>query len=207
MDTAMIPRRLDPKDTILVVVDMQERLLPVTHDHDTVISNVRLLLRAAGLLSLPVVLTTQYLKGLGPTLEVVRELAPEAASFDKITFSAFGSEGFARALIATERRTVLLCGAEAHICVLQTGLDALDAGYAVHVVADAAGSRTAQNAALGLSRLERAGAVRSSTEMAVYELLGASGTPAFKSLLPHFRQRPPQAAPLQDPQPLTLDRS
>jgi len=80
-----------------------------------------------------------------------------------------------------------LCGVEAHICVLQTGLDALAAGYRVHLVADATGSRAARNADLGARRLERAGAVLSTAEMAIYELLGASGTPAFKSLLPYFK--------------------
>jgi nicotinamidase-related amidase len=179
--------RLTPKDTALIVVDMQERLLPVILEHERVISNVRLLLRAARELDLPVLMTTQYLKGLGPTHAEVAELAPPSTPFDKLTFSCFGSPEFKATVAATQRHTLLLCGVEAHICVLQTGLDALTAGYQVHVAADATGSRQAANAALGHRRLELAGAVLSSTETAIYELLGASGTPAFKALLPHFK--------------------
>lgn len=179
--------RLKPNDAALVVVDMQERLLPAIDEYQQVISNVRLLLRAAKALDVPVVMTTQYLKGLGPTHLAIAELAPRGTPFDKLTFSCFSSPEFKAAVAATQRNALLLCGVEAHICVLQTGLDALAAGYQVHVVADATGSRAASNAALGHRRLEAAGAVISSAEMAIYELLGASGTPAFKSLLPHFK--------------------
>lgn len=183
----MTVHRLVPSKTALVVVDLQERLLPAIHEHDRVIANTRLLLRAANELELPVVMTTQYLKGLGPTFAAVSELAPGVTPLDKLTFSCFASAEFSQALAATNRHTLLLCGVEAHICVLQTGLDALEAGYSVHVIADATSSRSPGNAALGLGRLERAGAVISSSEMAIYELLGASGTRAFKALLPHFK--------------------
>ncbi len=178
---------LDPEDTAVIVVDMQERLLPAIHESDRVIANTRLVLRAAKALNLPVILTTQYVKGLGPTHADVLELAPATAPFDKLTFSCFGSPEFKQALAATRRNKVVLCGVEAHICVLQTGLDALEAGYEVHVATDATGSRAAHHAALGHRRLENAGAVLSCAEMAVYELLGASGTPAFKAMLPHFK--------------------
>jgi nicotinamidase-related amidase len=179
--------RLKASDTALVVVDMQERLLPAIHENERVVANTRLLLRAASALELPVVMTTQYQKGLGPTLGAVAELAPAEAPIDKLSFSCFGSSDFTKALAATGRRSLVLCGVEAHICVLQTGLDALAAGYQVHVATDATSSRAPENAALGQRRLELAGAVLSSTEMAIYELLGASGTPAFKALLPHFK--------------------
>lgn len=182
----MIPR-LSTTDTALVVVDMQERLLPAIHEHERVIANVRLLLRAATSLELPVVMTTQYLRGLGPTHALISELAPGRAPLDKLTFSCFGSTDFKQQVAATRANSLLLCGVEAHICVLQTGLDALLAGYQVHVVTDATGSRIAANATLGHRRLEIAGAILSSAEMAIYELLRASGTPAFKALLPHFK--------------------
>ena len=180
-------QRLNVGDTALVVVDMQERLLPAIHGNERVLSNTRLLLRAASALDLPVVMTTQYSKGLGPTQGSVAELAPGTTPIDKLTFSCFGSSDFKQAVAATGRHTLLLCGVEAHICVLQTGLDAMAAGYQVHLATDATGSRAPENAALGQRRLELAGAVLSSTEMAIYELLGASGTPAFKALLPHFK--------------------
>ncbi len=179
--------RLTCADTALVVVDMQDRLLPAIHEHERIVANTRLLLRAAGILELPVLMTTQYANGLGPTHADVAALAPKAAPFDKLTFSCLGSQEFAQALAATGRKTLLLCGVESHICVLQTGVDALAAGYAVHLVVDATGSRAAPNAELGCRRLEGAGAILSSTEMAIYELLGASGSRAFKSLLPFFK--------------------
>ncbi|MBX7183647.1 MAG: hydrolase [Vicinamibacteria bacterium] len=179
--------RLEAKDTALVVVDMQERLLPIVHEGDRVTAAVRLLLHAARTLELPVIMTTQYRKGLGPTHADVAEVAPEGTAIDKLTFSCFGSPEFKTAVAATGRHTLLLCGVEAHICVLQTGLDALASGYQVHVITDATGSRNPANAILGHRRLENAGAVLSGAEMAIYELLGASGTPAFKALLPHFK--------------------
>ncbi len=182
----MIPR-LRTTNTALVMIDLQERLLPAIHEQDRVISNARLLLCAAKVLDLPVVMTTQYAKGLGPIHAEVAELAPATAALDKLTFSCFGSPEFRQAVAGTQRDTLLLCGVEAHICVLQTGLDALAAGYQVQVVADATGSRTAANADLGRRRLELAGAILCSTEMAIYELLGASGTPDFKAMLPHFK--------------------
>ncbi len=183
---AMIPR-LRSANTALVVVDMQERLLPAIHEHERVIANVRLLLRAAAALELPVVMTTQFLKGLGPTHALISELALGRAPLDKLTFSCFGSADFNQEVAATRATSLLLCGVEAHICVLQTGLDALAKGFQVHVVTDATGSRTAANAMLGHRRLESAGAILSCAEMAIYELLGASGTAAFKALLPHFK--------------------
>jgi nicotinamidase-related amidase len=183
----MTPSRLLVRDAVLVVVDMQDRLLPAIDGHERIITNARLLLRAAKLLELPVLMTTQYLKGLGPTHEAVAELATPGTPFDKLTFSCFGSPEFVAALEATHRKTLVICGVESHICVLQTGLDALASEYRVHLIVDATGSRSARNAEIGHRRLEREGAVLSSTEMAIYELLGASGTPAFKALLPYFK--------------------
>jgi nicotinamidase-related amidase len=179
--------RLDPGGSIVVVVDMQERLLPHIHEFPRLMAACRLMLRAAQVLELPVLMTTQYRTGLGPTHADLTELAPTVTPFDKLTFSCFGSPEFTRALAATGRTSLVLCGVESHVCVLQTGLDALAAGYRVHLVTDAASARSAANAELGHRRLERAGAVLSSTEMAIHELLVRAGTPAFKALLPHFK--------------------
>lgn len=182
----MNAERIKPSDCALVVVDMQERLLPAIHESARVVAATRLLLHAAKVLEIPVIPTTQYLKGLGPTVAAVAEVLP-AAPIDKMTFSCFGSPDFRVALEGAARRTLLLCGVEAHICVLQTGLDALAAGHRVHVITDATSSRSPINAALGHRRLEAAGAVLSSSEMAIYELIAVSGTPAFKAMLPHFK--------------------
>ena len=178
---------LKPEESVLVVVDVQARLLPHIHEHPRVVESIRLMLRTARTLDMPVLMTTQYAKGLGPTHDAVAELAPPAAPFDKQTFSCFGSSEFTQALTATGRRSLLLCGVETHVCVLQTGLDALATGYRVHLVTDASGARTAANEVLGQRRLEKAGTVLSSSEMVLYELLRTSASPAFKSLLPHLK--------------------
>ncbi len=178
--------RISPQETAVLVVDLQEGLIRAISKSNEVVEATRLVLRAAQTLALPVLMTTQYAKGLGPVVLGVMELTA-ATPLDKTSFSCFGSPEFSAALAALGRKTVLLCGVEAHICVLQTGLDALAAGYTVHLITDATGSRSERNAELGWRRLEQAGAVLSATEMAIYELMQRSGTPAFKSLLPHFK--------------------
>ena len=175
---------------VLVVVDLQERLLPAIAGKERVLGAGLLLLRAARELELPVVLTTQYEKGLGPTVAEVLAEAPGVTPVDKIAFGCFGSEEFLARLAALPGRDQLLvAGIESHICVAQTVLGALGEGYQVHVATDAVGSRTPDDRQVGLRRMERAGAVLSSTEMAVYELLARSDGAAFKRLLPYLKDR------------------
>jgi nicotinamidase-related amidase len=177
---------LDAKRTALVVVDLQERLLPAIDGGARVLASTRLLLHLARVLELPVIVTTQYRRGLGDTVADVRALAGES-SIDKTAFGCFGDDGFRARLAELGRDRLLVAGVESHICVAQTVMGALADGRVVHVAADAVGSRTPENRAIGLARMERAGAVVSSAEMAVYELLGRSDGPAFKALLPHLR--------------------
>ena len=170
---------------VLVVVDLQEKLLPAIAEKDRVLRNSLLLLRAARELELPVVLTTQYERGLGPTVAEVLAEAPGVTPVDKVAFGCFGSEEFLARLAALPGRDQLVvAGIESHICVAQTVLGALGEGYQVHVATDAVGSRTPDGRQVGLRRMERAGAVLSSAEMAIYELLGGSDHPAFKQMLP-----------------------
>jgi nicotinamidase-related amidase len=180
--------RLDRDRTVLVVVDLQERLLPAIRDRDRVLGNAKLLLRLAQAVDLPVVLTTQYRKGLGELLPEVTALAPAAAPIDKVSFGCFGDAAFLDRLAEFQGRDQLVVtGVESHICVAQTVLGALDKGYRVHVASDAVGSRTEDNRQVGLARMEAAGAVVSSTEMAIYELLGRSDSDAFKKMLPYLK--------------------
>jgi nicotinamidase-related amidase len=178
--------RLDPAATALLLVDLQDRLLPAIQGHETIVARAELLLRGALELGLPVVATTQYARGLGATHPAIAALLP-SPPIDKTAFGCFGSDDVRAALRATGRSQLLLAGVEAHICVLQTCLGAVEAGYDVHVVEDATGSRADRDRDLGLRRMERAGAILSSVEMSLYELLGRAGTPAFKKLLPLFR--------------------
>jgi nicotinamidase-related amidase len=180
--------RLDKDRTVIVVVDLQERLLPAIRDRERVLGNARLLLRLAQAASLPVVLTTQYKKGLGELLPEVTALAPSATPIDKVSFGCFGDASFQARLVDLKGRDQLVVsGVESHICVAQTVLGALDNGYRVHVASDAVGSRTEENRQVGLLRMQAAGAVVTSTEMAIYELLSRSDSDAFKKMLPYLK--------------------
>jgi nicotinamidase-related amidase len=173
----------------LLVIDIQEKLLPPIFLKEQLIKNSQLLTRLAGILKIPALVSTQYAKGLGNTVPEIASLLPETHAIDKQMFSCFGSDAFCSVLkrLPGNRNTVLLCGMESHICVTQTALGALREGYIVHVASDAVSSRTEWNWKIGLERMRAAGAVISSTEMTIYELLRTSGSPAFKELLPHLR--------------------
>ncbi len=138
----------------LVVVDIQQKLLPPIFNKDQLIRNTSLLIRLAKILDIPILLTTQYAKGLGETVPEIAALAGIAA-IDKLEFGCFGKEAFCSAVKALpgNRTTMLLCGMETHICVMQTALGALDQGYIVHVASDAVGSRAESNWKVGLERM------------------------------------------------------
>lgn len=178
---------LDRESTTLLVIDLQEKLWPAIEGREGVLRNALLLLRLAQVLELPVVLTTQYAKGLGPTLREVLAAAPGSTPLDKVSFGCFGDPAIIERLRGLGRPQLLVAGIESHICVAQTVLGALEAGHAVHVASDAVGSRTAANRQVGLERMQRAGALISSAEMAVYELLRRSDGAAFKEMLPYLK--------------------
>src|ERR1700758_425156 len=187
---AEIARRpLDAAQCALVVIVIQEKLLPPIFQKDQLVRNSQLLIRAAGILKIPTLMSTQYAKGLGGTVPEVASLLPGVEAIDKTLFSCFGSDLFCAALkrVPGQRNTLLLCGMESHICVTQTALAALREGYLVHVASDAVSSRTEWNWKIGLERMRAAGAVLSSTEMMIYELMRTSGSAAFKELLPHLK--------------------
>lgn len=179
---------LDASQCALIVIDIQEKLLPPIFEKDRLLRNAQLLIRMAGLLKLPTIATTQYARGLGDTVSQVKDLLPEGA-IDKQMFSCFGSDVFCSVLkrLPGHRNTVLLCGMESHICVMQTALGALREGYGVHVASDAVSSRSEWNWKAGLGRMQAAGAVISSTEMLIYELMRSSGSEAFKQMLPYLK--------------------
>jgi nicotinamidase-related amidase len=177
--------RLDRGNTVLVIVDVQERLMPVMHDRFAVEQNIERLVRGCHVLGIPAVLTEQYVKGLGPTIEPLRRALEETCGYrpiEKSCFSAHGCELFATQLAVLERGQVLLAGVEAHVCVYQTARDLLAAGFTVFPIADALSSRSAQNRDVALQRLVSEGAKLSSTEMALFELLGQAGTDEFRAI-------------------------
>lgn len=179
-------RLLDRESAALVVLDLQAKLVPAVFESQRVVRNCQLLLRLAQTLRLPVILTTHYAKGLGCTIPEITSTSPDLVPLDKTSFGCFGDTNFSRHLKerAPQANTLLMAGIESHICVTQTALGALEAGYLVHVAADATSSRTAENWKIGLQRMEQAGTVISSTEMIIYELLRRSDRAEFKELLP-----------------------
>jgi|SRR5215469_10882187 len=190
MDYAEIARRpLDPERCALIVIDIQEKLLPPIFEKERLVRNAQLLIRLAGILKMPTLMSTQYSKGLGNTIPDIASMLPDVEPLEKMAFSCFGSDVFCSALkrVPGNRNTVLLCGMESHICVAQTALAALREGYLVHVSADAVSSRTELNWKIGLDRMRAAGAVISSTEMMIYEALRSSGTSEFKDMLKHLK--------------------
>jgi nicotinamidase-related amidase len=182
-------QNLEAERCALLVVDIQEKLLPPIFQKEQLVRNSQLLIRAAGVMKIPAIVSTQYAKGLGKTVPEVASLLPETEAIDKNLFSCFGSDVFCTLLkrLPGNRNTLLLCGMESHICVMQTALAALREGYIVHVASDAVSSRTEWNWKIGLDRMRAAGAVISSTEMMVYELMRSSASAAFKEMLPYLK--------------------
>jgi nicotinamidase-related amidase len=177
-------RLLRPEECTLAVIDIQEKLLPPIWESERMVRNSQFLIRMASAMNLPVLVSTQYAKGLGQTIPEIASLLPNVNVIDKLEFGCFGNGEYCSAVSKlTDRNTLLLCGMETHICVMQTALGALNQGMNIHVAADAVSSRTELNWKLGLNRMQAAGAVISSTEMMVYELMGKSGTATFKEML------------------------
>lgn len=177
--------KLHRDDTALVIIDVQEKLMPVIDGSANVILNLERLVHGCHILGVPVLLTEQYVKGLGPTVDRVRralEATGGYAPVEKSCFSAYGCEAFSAGLAALGRTQILIAGVETHVCVYQTVEDLLARDFAVSVIADAVSSRTAQNREIALQRMASDGAKRTSTEMALFELTVAAGTDEFRAI-------------------------
>lgn len=171
---------LEREKSLLLLVDMQARLLPAMADPKAVIAGCGILLRAAGELGVPVLASEQYPKGLGPTVPELAELAPRR--LEKMEFSAQANAGIAAELARAGRNQIVLAGVEAHVCVLQTGIELLEAGYRVFIVTDAVASRRAESREVALQRLAQAGATLITAEMALFEWLRSAAAPEFRSI-------------------------
>jgi len=169
--------KLQPDRTTLIVVDVQEGFRKAIPDFDRVAKAAVTLINGAEVLGVPIVVTEQYPKGLGETAVEVAEHLPEGSEpLEKVRFSAAEAEGFS----LDGRDQALVCGIESHVCVSQTTIDLLEAGVEVQVPLDGVGSRTEENKRVGLHKMERAGAILTSVEAALFELLGGAGTDEFK---------------------------
>ena len=181
------PFSLDRDDTIAVFVDLQERFAPTIADMEEVLAGASVLARATRRLALPFLVTEQYPKGLGPTLPPVADYLlgggpGQRRPIEKTAFSCCGEPAFLDALESSGRRSVVLCGIETHVCVLQTALDLLARDFGVWIVADAVGSRAPANRDLALRQLDAAGAVVTSVETALFQLLGDAKAPDFRDV-------------------------
>jgi nicotinamidase-related amidase len=176
---------LKKEDTSLVVVDMQEKLMSAMPEIESrfTVKNVKILLEAAGILGIPVNVTEQYPKGLGPTIEEIKESAGDCFKpIEKVVFSCARSPEFMDALKDLGRSSVLLCGVETHVCVLQTAIDLINEGYHVYIPADAVISRKELDWQKGIDLMEKAGATVGTTEAFLFQLLERAGTDEFKQI-------------------------
>lgn len=173
--------------SVLVVVDVQEKLFPLMQNRELLQSRIALLMQGAAKLGVPIIVTEQYVQGLGSTIPALGNLVPNQ-KIEKTTFSCFGESAFRQALRQTERSSVVLCGIEAHICVMQTAIDSIREGYDTFVVEDAVASRLEHAQALGIARMRQAGSATASAEGTLFEWLNRCDRPEFKDLLPLFKE-------------------
>ncbi|MGA4580080.1 isochorismatase family protein [Limisphaera sp. VF-2] len=174
---------LDVHQTVVVLVDVQERLVRVMHERERLVQQLQRLVRGARVLGLPVVWAQQHPARLGPTVPELRELLAGQTPVTKMTFNCCADGGFQRVLEAGARPQVLMAGIEAHVCVYQTARALAAAGYEVEVVADAVSSRNPEHKALALAKLQQPGVGWTCVEMALFELLQTAEAPAFKAIL------------------------
>ncbi len=184
------PQLLSTPSSVLLVVDVQEKLIPLIPHHRRLIWNIQRLLQAAQVLEVPAVGTEQYPKGLGPTVEPLRELLGPVP--EKLSFSCAGCEPFVEQLDVESRWQVVVAGIETHVCVQQTVLDLLARGFEPYVVADAVGARGELDHQIALRRMEAAGATVTTTESVMFEWCQRAGTPQFKQISQLVRQSPPE---------------
>jgi len=179
---------LDRSRSALVIIDVQEKLFPHVHEWDRMLARIDLLVFAAKLMGIPVLLTEQYPRVLGNTIQEIRQALPEIQPLTKMDFSCVPAPGFAERLSSTHRDQIVLAGIEAHVCVAQTALDLASRGGNVIIVADAVSSRRPLDAQIALRRLEQSGLTLSTAEAVVFEWLRRAGTEEFKAIQPRLKQ-------------------
>jgi len=178
----MIPASLATENTVLLLIDFQERLFPVMHDKEKLLNNVVKLTKGALALELPIIVTEQYPKGLGTTIPEIKSLISNFKAIEKTCFSCCDEPLFMEALGALKRKQIIIAGIEAHICTYQTAVALARAGYQVEIVSDGISSREADNKTAALAKLGQIGIMPTSTEMALFELLKAAKGDKFKQI-------------------------
>lgn len=174
--------RIKPEQTIALIIDEQERLLPVIHNHQEILHRTEILIKGLNLLQVPLILTQQYTKGLGMSAPSLFEAAQTTEWMEKRTFSCWGEETIRKTIQNSHRQKILICGVESHICVQQTVLDLLSTGYEVFLIADCVSSRKPSDLEFALQHMQQAGAVLTTSEAILFELMDTSLHPHFKEI-------------------------
>jgi nicotinamidase-related amidase len=172
---------LDDSSACLLVIDVQERFAPHIENFEQLVSKIVTMAKGAAILNLPIIVTEQYVKGLGPTVKPIKDACLGAQYFEKNCFPVT-TDAFLAHLESLGRKQVIVTGIETHVCVNQSVHELLRHSYQVHVIEDAVGSREAVHRSVGLKKMERAGAIISSTETALFEMLKEAGTARFKEV-------------------------
>ena len=175
-------RMLEIDDSALVVVDLQGKLAELMHDKESLFNNIGILIKSAHILEIPIIWCQQVPDALGPTVPQIAELLEKIEPVNKASFSCCRNEGFADRLNSLDKKQILLCGIEAHICIYQTARELGDQGFEVHVVADAISSRAVENKSIAIERLKCEGISVGSTEMVLFELLKTARHPKFRQI-------------------------
>jgi nicotinamidase-related amidase len=177
---------LQPEQCALLIIDIQERLMPVITNNDRVAQRSAIMIKAAQELGMPVLATTQNVARIGLLVEPVQEALGVIEPVDKMEFDCFRNADVLEAFrqISRQVNTVIVCGVETHICIYQSVVGGLQCGYRMWVVGDAVSSRTLENREIGLERIRQIGGLVGNSEMVIYDLLGKAGTPSFRALLP-----------------------
>ncbi len=173
---------LNKTDSVLVVIDIQEKLVPAMDQRENVYVNCNHLLEATKLLDVPVVVTEQYPRGLGPTVNEIKENIPDYTPLEKVTFDCCKGDGFLEKISSLNKKQIIVTGMETHICVLQTCLSLIKEGYTVHLVGDAVCSRKKNDFKTARELIRDAGGVITCTETVLFQLLEKAGTPEFKNI-------------------------
>ena len=174
--------RIYAEDTAALIIDFQEKLVPAIANNEEVVAKAALFCAGLKELGVPMAVTQQYTKGLGDTVAPIKEALGEFAPMEKMSFSAMGCEEFVAWVKAQGKKTILVCGVEAHICVLQSIIDLLGEGFRVFIVADCVGSRLVYNRDYAIQRATLEGAYVTTCEGALYEMVQGAGTPHFKAI-------------------------
>ncbi len=174
----IVPKR---ENTVLVVVDLQEKFLPVIDNMDLVIDNSIKLIKSFHIMKIPSIVTEQYSKGLGKTVDSVRKELEDYKPIEKVCFDCYSEKEFVTKV--KKFKNLVVCGIESHVCVTQTVLSALNSGQNVYLIADAVSSRKKTDTEIALRRLEKEGVKLATTEMIIFQLLGKAGTAEFKQIL------------------------